>query len=80
MNKDEFQGRWKQLRGEAKVWWGKLTDDDLETVGGHLDKFLGVIQEKYGYTREKAEQEFNQRMAEYKATLQDKKAAAAAAK
>jgi uncharacterized protein YjbJ (UPF0337 family) len=51
--------------GQAKIWWGKLTDDDLEKVGGKLDKFMGLIQEKYGYTREKAEQEFNQRIAEF---------------
>jgi uncharacterized protein YjbJ (UPF0337 family) len=65
MSNDEFQGRWKQVRGQAKIWWGKLTDDDLEKVGGKLDKFMGLIQEKYGYTREKAEQEFNQRIAEF---------------
>ncbi len=65
MNKDEFEGKWKQVRGEAKVWWGKLTDDDLEKVGGKYDKFIGLIQEKYGYTREKAEQEYNKRMDEH---------------
>ena len=32
MNKDVFEGKWKQIRGEAKAWWGKLTDDDLERV------------------------------------------------
>ena len=47
MNSDEFEGKWKQVRGEAKVWWGKLTDDDLEKVGGKFDKFIGLIQEKY---------------------------------
>ena len=30
MNKDIFEGKWKQIRGEAKAWWGKLTDDDLD--------------------------------------------------
>jgi len=67
MNKDEFEGKWKQVRGEARQWWGKLTDDDLEKVGGQKDKLFGLIQEKYGYTREKAEQEFNRRMDEYQA-------------
>jgi uncharacterized protein YjbJ (UPF0337 family) len=68
MNNAEFQGKWKQARGQAKVWWGKLTDDDLEKVGGHVDKFVGVMQEKYGYSRDKAEQEFNKRVAEFEAT------------
>ena len=68
MNKDEFEGKWKQVRGQAKEWWGKLTDDDLEKVGGQFDKFIGLLQEKYGYTRQKAELEFNRRMAEYHAS------------
>ena len=69
MNKDVFEGKWKQVRGEAKVWWGKLTDDDLDKVGGQFDVFAGLLQEKYGYSREKAEQEIEKQMNEYEASL-----------
>lgn len=58
MNNDVFQGKWKQIRGQVKVWWGKLTDDDLDKVNGEYDKFIGLLQEKYGYTRQQAEEEF----------------------
>lgn len=68
MNKDEFEGKWKQMRGQAREWWGKLTDDDLDKVAGKFDNFIGVLQEKYGYTREHAEKEFNRRMAEHEAS------------
>jgi uncharacterized protein YjbJ (UPF0337 family) len=61
MNNDVFEGKWKQIRGQAKVWWGKLTDDDLEKVGGKFDKLIGLLQEKYGYTRQQAEDEINKR-------------------
>ena len=61
MNNDIFAGKWKQMRGQAKVWWGKLTDDDLEKVAGNYDKFIGVLQEKYGYTRQQAEEEYQKR-------------------
>ncbi|MGD0003429.1 MAG: CsbD family protein [Anaerolineaceae bacterium] len=61
MNKNVFEGKWKQMRGNAKVWWGKLTDDDLEKVGGNLDKLIGLLQEKYGYTQQQAEEEINKR-------------------
>jgi uncharacterized protein YjbJ (UPF0337 family) len=67
MNKDVFEGKWKEMRGQAKVWWGKLTDDDLEQTGGKADQLIGLIQQKYGYSREKAEQEFDQRLREAKA-------------
>ncbi len=58
MNNDVFQGKWKQIRGQVKVWWGKLTDDDLDKVNGEYDKFIGLLQEKYGYTRQQAEEEY----------------------
>ena len=67
MNKDVFEGKWKEMRGQAKVWWGKLTDDDLEQTGGKADQLIGLLQQKYGYSREKAEQEFDQRLREAKA-------------
>jgi uncharacterized protein YjbJ (UPF0337 family) len=65
MNKDIFEGKWKQVRGEAKSWWGKLTDDDLERAAGKFDILTGILQEKYGYTREQAEKEIDKRMAAF---------------
>jgi len=61
MNNDVFSGKWKQMRGQAKVWWGKLTDDDLEKVNGNYDKLTGLLQEKYGYTKQQAEEEIKKR-------------------
>jgi len=77
MNPDLLKGNWLQVKGRAKVWWGKLTDDDMERVGGEIDKIIGLIQEKYGYTSEQARQEFNQRMTEFEA---DQKMSAVATK
>jgi len=70
MNKDVFEGKWKQVRGEAKVWWGKLTDDDLDKVGGQFDVFAGLLQQKYGYSREQAEEAIEKQMNEYESRLQ----------
>jgi uncharacterized protein YjbJ (UPF0337 family) len=61
MNNNIFEGKWKQMRGQAKVWWGKLTDDDLDQVGGKFDKLIGLLQEKYGYTQQQAEAEIKAR-------------------
>jgi uncharacterized protein YjbJ (UPF0337 family) len=65
INRDILAGKWKQMRGELKTWWGKLTDDDVDTIGGQKDKLAGLLQEKYGYTREQAEQEIERRFQEY---------------
>ena len=69
MNKDILEGQWKQIRGEARAWWGKLTDSDLERVAGKFDVLVGLLQEKYGYTREQAANEVDQRISDYEADL-----------
>jgi len=69
MNKDVFAGKWKQIRGEAKAWWGKLTDDDLDRAAGKLEVFEGLLQEKCGYTREHAADELDRRVTELEARL-----------
>lgn len=57
MNSDQFEGKWKQLKGSVKQRWGKLTDDDLTALSGKKDQLIGKIQERYGITREQAEKE-----------------------
>jgi uncharacterized protein YjbJ (UPF0337 family) len=57
MNEDILQGKWKQLRGQIQQQWGKLTNDDLDQIKGTRTEFEGLLQERYGYTRERAKQE-----------------------
>ncbi|MBH3337909.1 CsbD family protein [Pseudomonas mendocina] len=57
MNSDIIKGKWKQLNGRIKERWGNLTDDDLEVAEGHSDYLAGKLQERYGWTKEKAQQE-----------------------
>jgi uncharacterized protein YjbJ (UPF0337 family) len=65
MNEDVFSGKWREMRGTLRSWWGRLSDDDLERIGGEKDKLVGLVQEKYGQTREQAEREVDRRLAEY---------------
>jgi uncharacterized protein YjbJ (UPF0337 family) len=74
MNKDVLEGKWKQIRGEAKGWWGKLTDDDLDRANGKFDVLTGLLQQKYGYTRQRAADEIDKRVTQYEAGLKEKKA------
>lgn len=59
MNQDQMEGKWKQLKGSVREHWGKLTDDDLDIIGGRKDKLIGVLQERYGIAREDAEKQFD---------------------
>ena len=65
MNADILKGKWKQIQGEAKKWWGDLTDDELTKVDGERDKVVGLVQERYGYSKEHAETEVDRRLTEY---------------
>jgi uncharacterized protein YjbJ (UPF0337 family) len=62
MNQDIFEGKWKEMRGQVKEWWGELTDDDLDRVSGKADQIVGLLQKKYGYTKEHAQEEYNRRL------------------
>ena len=65
MNSHIFEGKWKQLKGQIKTRWGKLTDDDIDVAEGHSQYLAGKLQERYGVTKEKAEEEiaeFNRKL------------------
>jgi uncharacterized protein YjbJ (UPF0337 family) len=55
MNWDQMEGKWKQLKGSAREKWGKLTDDDWDTIAGNRDRFVGKLQERYGLAKEEAQ-------------------------
>ena len=57
MNWDQSEGNWKQLKGRVQQKWGKLTDDDFDTINGKRVELVGKVQSRYGYAREKAEAE-----------------------
>jgi uncharacterized protein YjbJ (UPF0337 family) len=57
MNSDIFKGKWNQFRGQIQQKWGDLTDDDLQRIQGGQLEFEGVLQERYGYSKERAKQE-----------------------
>ena len=69
MNEDVFKGQWKEIRGKAKEWWGKLTDDDLEKINGRMDQMVGKLQERYGYSKERAASEVDSRLKELNRNL-----------
>jgi uncharacterized protein YjbJ (UPF0337 family) len=61
---DMFTEQWPQLRQQIKSWWDRLTEADLEQVAGDKERLIRAIQGRYGYPRERAEQELNRRLSE----------------
>jgi len=64
MNDDILAGKWKQVKGNARQWWGKLTDDDINRMSGRMEELSGKLQERYGWSRERANDEINRRLRE----------------
>ncbi len=60
MNWDQIEGNWKQLTGKMKAKWGKLTDNELTVISGRREQLVGVLQERYGYAKERAETEIDE--------------------
>ena len=72
MNEDVLSGQWKQAKGHVREWWGKVTDDDVDRINGKTEQLVGVLQERYGWTRERAWQEMDKRLASLKAAEKPK--------
>jgi uncharacterized protein YjbJ (UPF0337 family) len=64
MNSDNVDRQWQYLQGEVKAWWDQLTDADLEQVTGKKAQLVALVQDRYGYTRQRAQQEVEQRLQE----------------
>jgi len=60
MNSNEIRGKFNELKGDFKKKWGELTDDDWKQIDGSKDKLLGILQQKYGRTKEAAQREFDE--------------------
>jgi len=60
MNWDRIEGNWKQFKGKVKEQWGKLTDDDLDVIGGKKDQLVGRLQERYGIKKDEAEKQVDE--------------------
>ena len=60
MNKDILKGKWLQVKGDVRKWWGQLTDDDVDQIQGDAEKFVGKLQERYGFAKERAQKEADQ--------------------
>ena len=60
MNIHDLKGQFNELKGDFKTKWGELTDDDWKQVSGRKDKLLGILQQKYGRSKEQAQREVDE--------------------
>ena len=54
-----LQIAWNMVGGDVKEFFDRLTDDDLSQINGNADEMYRKLQERYGYTREQAQDEWD---------------------
>lgn len=74
MNNDILRGQWTALKGKVKETFGKLTDDDLMQMEGSTDRIVGVLQERYGYSKLEAQREWDTFVSRHSATMENSSA------
>jgi len=57
MHSDALAGRWDRFRSDSKREWNKLTDEDLDQIKGKMEQLVSLVQQKYDYTKDQAQQE-----------------------
>lgn len=70
MNKNLFESKWQQIRDQSAAWWNLMSEYDLNKVDKaevKFDKYVTMLQVKYGYTRKQAKLEIEKRVAEFEA-------------
>ncbi len=67
--KSKFDQKWKLIRSQSPQWFSLVAEHDLKKIDKAEDKqekFMTLLQVKYGYTREQARDEINKRWTFYR--------------
>lgn len=59
LNQDQISGKWTEIKGGVRNLWGKITDEELEMAKGNIGEIAGIIQNKYGETKEAIKQKLD---------------------
>lgn len=69
MNWEQATNNWDAIKGKVKANWAMLTTNDVDSIKGEKEKLITKLTERYGYTRERAEREFERFMTSCKDTV-----------
>jgi hypothetical protein len=70
VDKSIFEEKWSLIRGQINARWSLMVEYDLIKVDKaevKFDKFVTMLQVKYGYTRQKARDEIGMLWSAYEA-------------
>lgn len=73
MNQDHLSGKWKEFKGEIRNQWGRLTEDELESVKGNIGAIAGLIQQRYGDAKDAVSQKLDEIWARFDTKAEQQK-------
>ncbi len=56
MNREVLESQWTQIRVMLRDKFPNLTEEDIRQINGRYDQLVAKLQQKYGYSREEAEE------------------------
>lgn len=59
-NEKAHQMDWTEMKGKIKQKWNKFVDVDVDGFKGNLNLISEKLQKTYGYTKDKADQEYSE--------------------
>jgi uncharacterized protein YjbJ (UPF0337 family) len=59
MTTEIVEGKWRIFFSEIRTRLDKRSDNPIRRDGIKREEFVGILQERYGYTKEKAEAEMS---------------------
>jgi uncharacterized protein YjbJ (UPF0337 family) len=53
----QIEGQWDNVKGHVQKKWDKLSDTDIDQIGGDKEKLMSKIREKYALSAQEAEKQ-----------------------
>ncbi len=60
-----IEATWPHWRRQGLDWWTRLTESEWDDLDGNRVKLIELLQAKYGWTNEEAEQEIESRFKDF---------------
>lgn len=62
LTEQQLNNKWGEIKGALRNLWGRLTDDELESVKGNIYEVTGIVEAKYGESKYEIKEKLDQLM------------------
>lgn len=65
LNQEQIMNNWNQVKGGVRNLWGQISDEELEKTKGSIPAISGLVQQKYGESKEVIKDKLDQLMGSF---------------